>query len=387
MEIVGIPKERKPGETRVGLAPAGVKALTRNGVYVLVEKGAGEHSGYSDAAYEKAGALIVSTARRLWKGATLIKKVKEPQASEYDFLQSKHTLFTFLHLASQENCELVRRLISSGATGIAYETVVKNGENVILNPMSEIAGVIAAYFAGILSHLVEVRGGEIVFHSWYPKVLERALADYPKPLQGNEPGKVLILGGGRVGRRAAEIVQGMGGKVVLLEKDRAKREALVETFMKEKIWVNVISPEDDWLAELAQADVLIGAVHVHGERAPLIVTEEMLRAGGREKRKIVIDVAVDQGGNVSGSRSTTLDEPLYLDPFGNIRFGVANIPSLARGLASAELEKATLDYTLALAEDRDLALKRFPELGGGINVLKGKLLHEAVAQAHQIKTA
>ncbi len=384
MEIVGIPRECKTGEQRVGLTPEGIKKLTRKGIRVLVETRAGLLSGFTDGMYEKVGALIVSTAHRLWKGATLIKKVKEPQSSEYHFFQSKHILFTFLHLASQENCDLLRHMMRAGMTALAYETVEKNNEAVILKPMSEIAGTLAAYFAGILRHLVDVREGQIHYHSWYRKILEKAIRNYPEPLHGSDPGHVLILGGGHVGQRAAKMVCLMGGKVTLTESRREKRELLVKEFMEKKMWVDVVSSESDWQGHLEGADVIIGAVHLHGQRAPIIITREMLQTASRNKRKIIIDVSVDQGGNVYESRSTTFENPLYVDSFGNIRLGVTNMPSLVRGKASMELEKVTLDYTLALAEDMQSAVKRYPELEKGINVYKGKLKNEAIAGAHKI---
>ncbi len=386
LETVGIPRECKTGEKRVGLTPEGVRHLTRKGVRVLVESGAGELAGFSDSSYERAGALIVSTPHRLWKGATLIKKVKEPQPEEYIFFHPKHTLFTFLHLASQENCDLVRHLMSSGITALGYETVEKDGEAVILTPMSEIAGTLAAYFGGILKHLIEIKDGEIYYHSWYPKVLKRAIQGYPEPIHGSNPGNVLVLGGGHAGEKAAEMSALMGGKVTVTELFREKRDALVEKFMKKKLWINVVSPEENHLAALEDADVVIGAVHVHGKRAPVIVTEAMLREASAKKRKVVLDVAVDQGGNIFGTRGTSFDNPLYADSFGNIRFSVTNIPSLAGRVASLELEKVTLDYTLALAEDIETAFKKFPELEKGLNIQRGRLVHEAVASAHRIGT-
>lgn len=384
MEIVGIPREYKTGEKRVGLTPEGVRQLTRRGIRVLVEAGAGALSGFPDSGYERAGALIVSTPHRLWKGATLIKKVKEPEPQEFAFFHPKHTLFTFLHLASQENCDLVRQLMSSGLTALAYETVEKDGEALILTPMSEIAGILAAYFGGIVKHLIEVKDGEIYYHSWYPKVLERAIQGYPEPIHGSNPGNVLVLGGGHAGEKAAEMSALMGGKVTVIELSKEKREILVAGFMKKKLWINVISPDEAWLPVLQDSDVVIGAVHVHGKRAPVIVTEAMLREASTKKRRVVIDVAVDQGGNISGTRGTTLDNPLYADNFGNIRFGVTNIPSLAGHAASLELEKVTLDYTLALAEDMQSAFKKFPELEKGLNIQRGRLVHEAVASAYRI---
>jgi len=385
MEIVGIPRECKSSERRVGMTPEGVKQLTRKGIRVLVETGAGEFSGFPDSSYVRSGALIVSTPHRLWKGATLIKKVKEPQPQEYPFFHPKHTIFTFLHLASQENCDLVRQLMNSGITALGYETVEKDGETVILTPMSEIAGTLAAYFGGILNHLIEVKEGAIYYHSWYPKVLERAIQGYPEPIHGSNPGSVLVLGGGHAGEKAAEMSALMGGKVTVVELFKQRRDLLAEKFMKKKLWINLLSSDENWSAMLEAADVIIGAVHVHGNRAPVIVTKEMLCAASGKKRKVVIDVAVDQGGNIFGTRGTTLDNPLYPDEFGNIRFGVTNIPALAGRVASLELEKVTLDYTLALAEDMQSAFGKYPELEKGLNIHKGRVVHEAVSTAHHIR--
>lgn len=387
MEIVGIPKERMPGERRVSLTPGGVARLLRSGIRVLVEKGAGVLAGYPDEAYEKTGALLVSTPHRLWKGATLIQKVKEPQKQEYSYLQAKHILFSFLHLASPEHCDLVHRLLSSGATAIAYETVEKGGEAILLKPMSEIAGILAAYFAGILRHLVEVKEGAIHFHSWYPKVLERAVREFPKVLTGSDPGRVLILGGGHAGAKAAEMASLMGGKVTLTEAKKERREHLVRLFMEKKLPVNVISSEEDLGKYLNEAAVWVGTVHAAGKRSPLIVNESMLQEASRAGRRIIIDVAVDQGGNVHDSRATTFENPVYLDSLGNLRFGVTNMPSLVARHATLELEKATLDYAVALAEDIDAAIRRYPELKTGINIYRGKLIHEAVAVAHKLAVA
>lgn len=377
VEIVGIPKEVKSGEKRVALTPEGVRQLTRGGIRVLVETHAGRLSGYRDEDYERAGALVVSTPARLWKGATFIKKVKEPQAQEFRFFQPKHTLFTFLHLASEANRTLLGEFARSGLTAIAYEAVREGGEAVVLGAMSEIAGTIAAYFAGLLRHMVEVREGEIRYHSWYSKVLNQCIRGFPEPLSGCDPGQVLILGGGHVGRKAAEMTIRMGGRATLVEANLERRESLVREFLEKKWHVDVISPGEKWYPHLEKADAVIGAVYVAGQKAPLLVTREMLEQASLDKKKVIVDVSVDEGGNIFGSKATTYENPVFVDAYGNLRFGVANIPSLVGGIASRALEHVTLDYSVALAEDIGKAMMKYPSLKQALQIEKGKPVNDA----------
>ncbi len=383
---VGIPKEIKPGERRVGLTPAGVKKLVSHQVQVFVEKNAGILSGFSDQAYEQAGAFLASNQKELWAEATLIKKVKEPIAEEFVLFKPCHIIFTYLHLASPSERSLIEALIHAKTTAIAYETIEKDGETPLLKPMSEVAGVLAAYFSGVFRNHIQIKGKEILGLDIAKSIMEKLAEDYPRIPKNISLGEVMILGGGHVGEQAARMACAMGGKVFLSEISTKRREELENQFQTAGLRIVLVNPQDavNYEKILASLEIVIAAVHLPGKRAPIIINVSLLKKISQEKKKIILDIAIDQGGNVVESRPTHYGEPLYLDSFGNIRFSVTNVPSLCGRGASIALETVSLDYTLALTEGVDKALKQYPELESGINVLKGLVIHPAVREAHQV---
>ena len=382
---VGIPREVKSGEKRVGLTPAGVKRFSEEGVQVFMERLAGAASGYSDREYEEAGARVVTSARELYETSGLIQKVKEPQRLEWDLLHRNLILCSYLHLASPENRDLVEVLLNQAVTAIGFETVAKDSRTILLEPMSEIAGTLAAYYSGFIKQHVQVSGGKISYPPHFLENLEALASHYPKVPKNLTPVRTVIFGGGVVGRKAAEALLQMGGEVDLVEKKEARRASLGAKFagFGGRFWVS--APEDDLKEKLKKADVWIGSVHIPGERAPHVLSLEDLRKLSTDTPKLIVDVAVDQGGNFPESCPTTYDNPLYLDSCSNFRFGVPNIPSLCGRGASEAIERATLPYLLWLAKDWRRALVDFAELRSGVQVFRGKLVNQAVARAHQLK--
>lgn len=381
---VGVPREIKAGEKRVGLTPGGVRTLKESGVSVLVEKGAGEDSDYPDAEYEKAGAEMVSRPGELYQKSGLIKKVKEPLAPEWEFLKQDQIFFCYLHLASPENRKLVEILLEKRAVGIGLETAEKNGRTIFLEPMSEIAGTLAGYFAGLMRQTVRVEKEKIVYPPRFQDKMEWVASQFPEIPENLNPGCSVIFGGGTAGRKAAETILKMGGEVDLVEKREERREELRQEFKAFGVHFRCWGLEENFRERLGVADVWIGCVHVVGQRAPLVLSREELQKLSRGKPKVILDIAVDQGGNFPEARSTTYADSLYLDSFGNRRFGVTNVPSLCGQGASQAIEKVTLSCTLQLARDWKKALREHTELRTGLQVFGGKLVNEAVAAAHQL---
>ena len=381
---VGVPCEIKPGERRVGLTPKGTRSLTEAGIPVLVEKGAGEGSGYGDEEYEKAGSEIVSRARDLYKKAGIIKKVKEPFPPEWPFLREGMILFCYLHLASPENRKLVETLLVQKVIGLGLETVEKDGRTILLEPMSEIAGTLAGYLAGFFKQSVRLEKGRIVYPPRFSEKLQWLASQYPESPENLSPGRVVVYGGGTVGRKAAEAVLKMGAEVDLIEKREDRRRELSREFKIFSSRFRTCGPEDDIEGILKKSEVWLGCVHVPGKRAPLVMSPGDLQRLSKDTPKLILDIAVDQGGNFPETRSTTYEDPLYLDSVGNLRFGVTNVPSLCGSGASEAIEKVTLPYTIYLAQDWRKAVKEFPELRAGVQVVGGKLVNEGVASAHRL---
>ncbi len=385
MLTVGIPKEIKSKEKRVGMTPAGVRELCKAGLKVMVETGAGLESGFLDKDYSAAGAEIVPAAKTLYANAGLIQKVKEPLPAEYDLFHQDQILFGFLHLASPEHCGLVKALLKTGVTAIGYETVDVNGRMPLLAPMSRIAGALAAAFAGLIQkHKASlIKDGKIQYSAQFFKEMETIAATYPEPPAGVTLGETVIFGGGAAGQNAAEFALQMKSKVVLVEKEAGRRDLIKTEKIKYSGRLSVIGTEEVNDKILESADVLIGCVHRAGERAEKVVNEKTLQKISREKAKIIMDVSIDQGGNFPLAHSTSYQDPLYLDTFGNVRFAVANIPSLCGHGASVALAEATLPYTMALAIDFKKSQTDFPELRRAVNLQAGKIIHPAVKQAHE----
>ena len=386
---VGIPKEIKPGERRVSLTPCGVRHLNEQGITTCVERGAGMGSGFTDRAYAEAGARLVHDGRGLWREASLIKKVKEPIPSEFGYFESKHIIFTYLHLASPSERPLIDALLRSRATAVAYETIEREGTTPLLRPMSEVAGVLAAYFAGLFQNYIawekdSIRGLESIY-----KKMEETARNYPDPPKDLQLGRIIVLGGGHVGEKAAQMAARMGGEVYVTEISESISAELAGRFQSEGIKVTVVNPDDRkrYQDMLSSSDVIVSAVHAAGKRAPLIIDSNTLGELSRGKKKIILDIAIDQGGNVAESKPVDYSHPLYVDSFGHLRFSVTNIPSLCGRGASEALEKVSLDYTAALAQGLDFALKRYPELASGVNVSKGMVTHPAVKEAYELQSA
>ena len=381
---VGIPKEIKIGERRVSLTPKGVVLLVKYGIQVYVEQGAGLLSGFQDGDYKKAGANLISDRTELWRRASLIKKVKEPVPEEFPFFRLQHIIFTYLHLASPSARPLIDALLSAKASAIAYETIEKNGTTPLLSPMSEIAGVLSAYFVGIFRNHIEIKNNEIYgIEKAKSKMIELA-SEYPHVPKKLLPGQVIILGGGYVGKNAAQMLASMGGTVFLSELSEDKRRQLKDDFKSKGLAIHLINPKEKASYEdvLASSEVIVGAVHAAGKRAPIVIDSLLLQKISKPKRKIILDIAIDQGGNIAESSPTDYDHPLSVDSCGNLRFSVTNIPSLCGRGASEALEEVSLDYTIALAQGVSMAPEQCPELKSGINILNGKLVHKAVCEAH-----
>jgi alanine dehydrogenase len=356
---VGVPKEIKNHEYRVGLTPASARELAARGHEVLVQVGAGAGIGATDADYQAAGARVLPDAAAVWERAELIVKVKEPQAVERARLRPDHVLFTYLHLAPDP--EQTRDLVASGATCIAYETVTQPGGGLpLLAPMSEVAGRLAVQ-AG--AHCLErAHGGLGVLLGGVP---------------GVPPARVVILGAGVVGTNAAQIAVGMGAHVVVLDRNLDALRRLDARF-GERL-VTVFSNRDNVEREVLRADLVIGAVLIPGAAASRLVTREMvsrMRPGS-----VIVDVAIDQGGCVETARATTHAEPTCVVD-GVVHYGVANMPGAVPRTSAYALNHATLPFVLALADKGwRRALADDPHLKAGLNVCAGRITCAEVARA------
>ncbi len=384
MITLGIPKEVKPLEKRVGLIPSAVKILTEKGIKVLVEKNAGVGSGFPDSDYEKNGAEIVPDAASVYGQAGLIQKIKEPQSSEFNLLRKDQILFCFLHLASPDQCKLVQALVSAGTLAIGYETFEVDGKLPLLAPMSEIAGGLASAYGAFFqafpppfSSPRKTGGGEEGGKEKLAAQLEKIASQYPHFDKTFKIGKVVIFGGGVAGFKAMEIALELGGSVTMIEMNPERAN-----FLK-KFTPSVLNPREDLTKALEAADVIIGCVHSRGQRAQLILDAETLKKVSAAKKKVLMDVSIDQGGNFPESHSTTYLDPVYRDSFGNLRFCVSNIPSLCGLAASKAISEISLPYTTALAKNPQQAFQSFPELKKAINVHSGKVLIPAILEAHQ----
>jgi alanine dehydrogenase len=357
--IVGVPKEVKSGENRVGAVPAGVQALVDAGNRVLVQAGAGAGSGIPDEDYRAAGAEIVPDAAAAWGSADLVVKVKEPIAGEYALLRPGLVLFAYLHLAAAR--ELTLALLEREVTAIAYETVeAADGSLPLLAPMSEVAGRLATQIGATL--LQKDRGG--------PGIL---LGGVP----GVRHGRVTVLGGGAVGVNAARVAAGMGARVTLVDRD-LRRLAQIDEHFQGKV-ETLMSNRATIEAATVDSDLLVGAVLVAGARAPVLVSEETV--GRMRAGSVIVDVAVDQGGCVETIRPTTQDEPTYLLR-GVTHYGVTNMPALVPRTSTFALTNATLPYALRLARGVEAALAADAGFGRGLNAAGGRIAHPAVAAAH-----
>ncbi|HEV7847181.1 MAG TPA: alanine dehydrogenase [Thermoleophilaceae bacterium] len=354
---VGVPTEIKTDEYRVSLTPAGVRELVENGHEVLIESGAGVGSTIPDEEYTAQGARIVPDARSVFEESELILGVKEPQPQEVEMLRPDHLLFTYLHLAP--NPDLTKGLVDSGATCVAYETVVdEKGRLPLLAPMSEVAGKIATQAGAFF--LERPLGGRGVLLGGVPGVAAAT---------------VMIIGGGVVGQNAAFIAIGMEADVFVFDRNIDRLRELDVNFggRASTVYSSTLAVEE----MLPRADLVIGAVLVHGARAPYVVKRDQL--GLMKTRAVLVDVSIDQGGCFETSRPTTHSDPVY-EVDGVTHYCVANMPGAVPVTSTFALTNATLPYVLALADfGLQGAIQKVPSLGAGVNVADGKVTHPAVA--------
>jgi len=376
MTAVGISKEIKSNEKRVGLVPDAVARLTAEGIDVFVESGAGSASGFPDENYVRAGGSVVSSRQELYKKCGLIVKVKEPQKEEFLLLTPRHILFCFLHLASPEQCGLLEAIVKSKATAIGYETVIKDGGVPILKQMSLIAGGLAMIYAAYFKENRLPNQDRTVPGDLYER-LQKLAAAYPAIPAISSEGKALIYGGGNAGFSAALTAKSLGWEVFVVEAAGGRRKWVAGK------GINVLAPDEVTFEVMTAADVLIGCGHSAGERAQKVMTVADLEKISACHKKILMDVSIDQGGNFPDSLSAPYHSPLVYDRFGNLRFCVPNIPALCGTYASEKLSAETLPYIKALAEGQDPAFERMPELKAAVNVQDGRILLEAVRKAHQ----
>jgi len=361
--IVGVPKEIKNNEFRVGMTPAGVAEFVAHGHTVLVEKAAGDGSSFPDAEYLAAGATMVDTADEVFAQADMIVKVKEPQPVEIAKLREGQILYTYLHLAP--DYEQTMGLIGSKAVCIAYETVeLPNRSLPLLAPMSEVAGRMAAQVGA--TYLQKPFGGRGVLMGGVP---------------GTHPAKVVVLGGGVVGTNAAYVAMGMGADVTIMDINLDRLRYLDE------IWGNrirtVYSSKHNIEQEVFAADLVIGAVLLPGAKTPFLVTKDMLPK--MKKGAVLVDVSVDQGGCIETTHATTHADPTYFVD-GVLHYGVANMPGAVPNTSTMALTNATLRYGLAIADKGwKQAVKDDAALAKGVNVLDGKVTYKEVAEVHGLE--
>jgi len=359
--IIGIPKELKNNEFRVAATPSGVHAYVVAGHTVLVEKNAGTGSAISDADYIAAGAQIIDSADEIWQKADLIQKVKEPIEAEYKRMRKGQILFTYLHLAANKAC--TQAIMDSGCTAIAYETVEVDGQLPLLAPMSEVAGRMSIQVGA--AALEASKGGAGVLLGGVP---------------GVRPGKVVVIGGGVVGVAAATIAHGMRADVTIMDLD-LKRLAQIDQIFAGNV-KTLASSGYEIEKEVMAADLVIGAVLVHGAKAPKLVSNSLVKK--MKPGSVLVDVAIDQGGCFEDSKPTTHQDPTY-KVHDAIFYCVANMPGAVPATSTYALANATIKYGLALANKGwQQALADDAGLAKGLNVHDGKVMYEAVAKAHNL---
>jgi alanine dehydrogenase len=354
--VIGVPKEIKIEEYRVSITPSGVEELKRRGHSVYVETGAGEGSGFADTDYLAAGALIADKVT-LFKEAELIVKVKELLPEEFSFVRERQALFTFLHLAP--NNELTKLLLHKKVTSFGYETLRKGNTLPLLAPMSEIAGSMAPLMGAY--YLQKIHGGSGIL---------------PAGVPGVKPAKALILGAGVVGTNAARIALGLGIDTIIMDMGE-ERLRLIDGLFTGRI-KTLLLKDDTIRNEIRDADIIIGAVLVPGGKTPMLVTREMLKT--MKRGSVIVDVSVDQGGCVETSRPTTHDSPVY-SVEGIIHYTVANMPGAYPRTSTLALTNATLPYITTLADKSiESSIKEDMELRSALNTCNGEIMHAALKE-------
>ena len=359
---VGIPKEIKNNENRVGMTPAGVAELVAHGHEVFVQHTAGEASGFADEDYSAAGASILATIEDVYAIADMIVKVKEPVEPEYTLVRPGQLLFTYFHFASEE--ELTKAMINSGAVCLAYETVqLANGALPLLVPMSEVAGRMA-----------------VLNGAYYLQKTKEGKGKLISGVPGVKPTKVLVLGGGIVGEAAARMAAGMGAEVTITDISLPRlRQLDIETPNNVH---TLYSSEHNIRKQLHDVDIVIGSVLVPGDKTPHLITKDMLKL--MEPGTVLVDVAIDQGGCFETSKPTTHSEPTYVID-GIVHYCVANIPGAVPNTSTLALTNATLRYAVALADKGwKQACKDDAALAKGLNVVEGKVTFKAVADVYNL---
>ncbi|MBV9210388.1 MAG: alanine dehydrogenase [Acidobacteria bacterium] len=361
--IVGLPKEIKDNEYRVGLTPAGVRALTDAGHKVIVERSAGEGSGFEDGLYERAGATLLDSADDVWAQGDMIVKVKEPIAPEYPRMREGQLLFTYLHLAPDP--KQTEALLQNKVTGIAYETITdKKGTLPLLTPMSEVAGRMAIQVGA--TYLEKMNGGRGILLGGVP---------------GVPAARVVIIGGGVVGTNSAKIAVGMGAHVTIIDNNLDRLRELDDIFLSK---ISTLASSAYMIQDaISQADLIVGAVLVPGAAAPKLVTRNMLKEV--PKGAVIVDVAVDQGGCIETTHPTTHSNPTYYVE-DVLHYCVANMPGAVPRTSTFALTNATLPYALKLANKGFVeAIQSDPGLKAGVNTYAGKLTYQAVAEAQGLE--
>lgn len=360
---IGLPKEIKDNEYRVGLTPAGVQALTHAGHTVYVQKTAGEGSGFKDEQYVKAGGQMLDTADEIWQTGDMIVKVKEPVAPEYPRMRENQLLFTYLHLAPE--LELTKVMLERKVTGVAYETITDPaGRLPLLTPMSEVAGRMSVQVGA--TYLEKMNGGKGILLGGVP---------------GVPAANVVIIGGGIVGTEAAKMAVGLGAKVTIIDRNLDRLRQLDDIFLSK---VQTLASSRYAIEEaISHADLVIGAVLVVGAAAPKLVTRDMLHL--LPQGSVLVDVAVDQGGCFETTHATTHSNPTYYEE-GVLHYCVANMPGAVPRTSTFALTNATLPYALDLANKGfEKAIQDDAGLAEGVNTYAGKLTYEAVATSQGLE--
>jgi alanine dehydrogenase len=355
---IGVPKEIKDNEYRIGIVPAGVEELVAQGHEVFIEAGAGEGSAIPDEQFTSAGAVIAPNAASLWSGADMIMKVKEPLPTEYGLMTERQLLFTFLHLAPLP--DLVEVLLEKKVRAVAYETIqAADGSLPLLAPMSQVAGKMAVQLGA--AFLQKEKGG-----------IGRLLGGVP----GTKHGRIVIIGGGNVGMNAAKVAYGLGAEVVIIDTDH-NRLTYIDDVFDGKV-VTLMSNSRNIREAAAECDMLVGAVLLPGALAPKIVTREVLK--GMRPGTVFVDVSIDQGGMSETSRPTSHSDPVYMEE-GIIHYCVPNIPGSVPATSTIALTNVTLPYCQKLAADPVGALTSDPGLALGANTWDGHVTCLPVAEA------
>jgi len=360
--VIGVPKEIKNKENRVGMTPEGVKELVKAGHEVVIETKAGIGSGFTDDEYKKSGAKIGKTAREVYKKAEMIVKIKEPLEKEFSLIQKGQTIFTYLHLAAEK--KLTKFLLKNNVLGIAYETVEVEGKLPLLEPMSQVAGRMSVQVGA--HYLEKTYGGRGVLLGGTKKV---------------KPGKVVVIGYGIVGSNAVEMARGLGADVTVLDVDKKKVEAINKK--NYSLFHALISNQANIAKLVKDADLVVGAVLIPGAKAPKLVTKKMIET--MQPGSVVVDVAIDQGGSFETSKPTSHEKPVF-EVNKVIHYCVTNMPGAVAITSTLAITSATLPYIVKLANKgvRE-AIKTDKSLQKGVNTIDGKLTYKAVAEAFGVK--